>query len=100
DKLGVSAPKMAGGFGKIASSGFTFVKDKAVSFLKNMMADFTSSFKGEGGSKAVKKWVAQALAIKGMGSTYAKALETIAMKESGGNPNVVNTWDSNAKAGH
>ncbi|MCY8242189.1 phage tail tape measure protein [Bacillus haynesii] len=100
DKLGVSAPKMAGGFGKIASSGFTFVKDKAVSFLKNMMADFASSFKGEGGSKAVKKWVAQALAIKGMDSTYAKALETIAMKESGGNPNVVNTWDSNAKAGH
>ncbi|TWK37618.1 hypothetical protein CHCC20347_0561 [Bacillus paralicheniformis] len=91
---------MAGGFGKIASSGFTFIKDKAVSFLKNMMADFASSFKGEGGSKAVKKWVAQALAIKGMDSTYAKALETIAMKESGGNPNVVNTWDSNAKAGH
>ncbi|ODS09662.1 Phage-like element PBSX protein XkdO [Bacillus velezensis] len=55
---------------------------------------------GEGGTAAVKKWVAQALKIKGLGSEFAGALEAIAMKESGGNPNVVNRWDSNWKAGH
>jgi hypothetical protein len=34
------------------------------------------------------------------GANWAKGLTTIAMKESGGNPNSVNRWDSNAKAGH
>ncbi|BBP87490.1 hypothetical protein BsIDN1_11080 [Bacillus safensis] len=55
---------------------------------------------GGGGSAAVKKWVAQAISIKGISPSYAGALQTIAMKESGGNPNVVNRWDSNWKAGH
>ncbi|MEK3801767.1 transglycosylase SLT domain-containing protein [Bacillus sp. FSL K6-1234] len=99
EKMGVSAPSMAGSFGDIAKGAFNFVKDKAVGFVKGKMSSYAESFSG-GGSKAVKKWVAQALSIKGLGSEYAGALETIAMKESGGNPNVVNNWDSNAKAGH
>ncbi|MBU8609400.1 hypothetical protein MKY83_13335 [Bacillus sp. FSL M8-0266] len=44
--------------------------------------------KGVGGSAAVKKWVAQAISITGISPSYAKALETIAMKESNGNPTV------------
>ncbi|MBO3634444.1 transglycosylase SLT domain-containing protein [Bacillus subtilis] len=99
EKMGVSAPSMAGSFGDLAKGAFNFVKDKAVGFVKGKMSSYAESFSG-GGSKAVKKWVAQALSIKGLGSEYAGALETIAMKESGGNPNVVNNWDSNAKAGH
>ncbi|WEY89774.1 transglycosylase SLT domain-containing protein [Bacillus subtilis] len=99
EKMGVSAPSMAGSFGDIAKGAFNFVKDKAVGFVKGKMSSYAESF-SSGGSKAVKKWVAQALSIKGLGSEYAGALETIAMKESGGNPNVVNNWDSNAKAGH
>ncbi|WP_063335561.1 transglycosylase SLT domain-containing protein [Bacillus subtilis] len=99
EKMGVSAPSMAGSFGDLAKGAFNFVKDKAVGFVKGKMSNYAESFSG-GGSKAVKKWVAQALSIKGLGSEYAGALETIAMKESGGNPNVVNNWDSNAKAGH
>ncbi|WP_041351402.1 transglycosylase SLT domain-containing protein [Bacillus subtilis] len=99
EKMGISAPSMAGSFGDIAKGAFNFVKDKAVGFVKGKMSSYAESFSG-GGSKAVKKWVAQALSIKGLGSEYAGALETIAMKESGGNPNVVNNWDSNAKAGH
>ncbi|PAE61133.1 hypothetical protein CHH88_04505 [Bacillus subtilis] len=99
EKMGVSAPSMAGSFGDLAKGAFNFVKDKAVGFVKDKMSSYSASFSG-GGSKAVKKWVAQALSIKGLGSEYAGALETIAMKESGGNPNVVNNWDSNAKAGH
>ncbi|MFP3453411.1 phage tail tape measure protein [Bacillus sp. SIMBA_154] len=99
EKLGVSAPSMAGGFGQIVKGSFTFIKDKAISFIKNKIKDF-SFIPGEGGSAAVKKWVAQAIAIKGTSPSFSKALETIAMRESGGNPTVVNNWDSNAKAGH
>ncbi|MEN4813409.1 transglycosylase SLT domain-containing protein [Bacillus velezensis] len=99
EKMGVSAPSMAGSFGDLAKGAFNFVKDKAVGFVKGKMSSYSASFSG-GGSKAVKKWVAQALSIKHLGPEYAGALETIAMKESGGNPNVVNNWDSNAKAGH
>ncbi|MBY8913314.1 tape measure protein [Bacillus sp. YC2] len=99
EKMGVSAPSMPGSFGDMAKGAFTFIKDKAVGFVKGKMASYAESFSG-GGSKAVKKWVAQALSIKGLGPQFAGALETIAMKESGGNPNVVNNWDSNAKAGH
>ncbi|UUT26302.1 transglycosylase SLT domain-containing protein [Bacillus velezensis] len=99
EKMGVSAPSMAGSFGDLAKGAFNFVKDKAVGFVKGKMSSYSAGFSG-GGSKAVKKWVAQALSIKRLGPEYAGALETIAMKESGGNPNVVNNWDSNAKAGH
>ncbi|MGE1076816.1 transglycosylase SLT domain-containing protein [Bacillus subtilis] len=99
EKMGVSAPSMSGSFGDLAKGAFNFVKDKAVGFVKGKMSSYAESFSG-GGSKSVKKWVAQALSIKGLGSEYAGALETIAMKESGGNPNVVNRWDSNWKAGH
>ncbi|MEC1257655.1 transglycosylase SLT domain-containing protein [Bacillus subtilis] len=99
ENMGVKAPSMSGSFGDLAKGAFNFVKDKAVGFVKGKMSSYAESFSG-GGSKAVKKWVAQALSIKGLGSEYAGALETIAMKESGGNPNVVNRWDSNWKAGH
>ncbi|AJK64946.1 putative phage tail tape measure protein [Bacillus amyloliquefaciens KHG19] len=99
EKMGVTAPTMPGVFGDFAKGAFSFIKNKAVGFIKGKMSSYAGSFSG-GGSKAVKKWVAQALNIKGLGPEYAGALETIAMKESGGNPNVVNNWDSNAKAGH
>ncbi|MCY7785266.1 transglycosylase SLT domain-containing protein [Bacillus inaquosorum] len=99
ENMGVKAPSMSGSFGDLAKGAFNFVKDKAVGFVKGKMSSYAESFSG-GGSKSVKKWVAQALSIKGLGSEYAGALETIAMKESGGNPNVVNRWDSNWKAGH
>ncbi|MFJ5965537.1 phage tail tape measure protein [Bacillus sp. NPDC093026] len=79
------------------------IKKGALGFLTKSLGDFGGvggSFKGVGGSAAVKKWVAQAISITGISPSYAKALETIAMKESSGNPTLVNRWDSNWKAGH
>ncbi|PRS65065.1 phage tail tape measure protein [Bacillus pumilus] len=79
------------------------IQKGALGFLTKSLGDFGGdggAFKGVGGSAAVKKWVAQAISIKGISPSYAGALQTIAMKESGGKPNVVNNWDSNAKAGH
>lgn len=99
EKFGGKVPTLAGGFGDIAKGLFTKVKDSVMSWGKKKIESFGGMF-GGGGSAAVKKWVAQAISIKGISPSYAGALQTIAMKESGGNPNVVNRWDSNWKAGH
>ncbi|QEO61602.1 transglycosylase SLT domain-containing protein [Bacillus altitudinis] len=99
EMFGGKVPTLAGGFGDIAKGLFTKVKDGVMSWGKKKIESFGGMF-GGGGSAAVKKWVAQAISIKGISPSYAGALQTIAMKESGGNPNVVNRWDSNWKAGH
>ncbi|MEK5006601.1 tape measure protein [Bacillus sp. FSL K6-3312] len=99
EMFGGKVPSLAGGFGDIAKGLFTKVKDGAMSWGKKKIESFGGMF-GGGGSAAVKKWVAQAISIKGISPSYAGALQTVAMKESGGNPNVVNRWDSNWKAGH
>lgn len=40
------------------------------------------------------------MAITGTPMSFLPMLQNIAMHESGGNPNSINLWDSNAKAGH
>lgn len=48
----------------------------------------------------VNSWIAKAMSIAGVkGANWQTGLRTIAMGESGGNPNAVNDWDSNARAG-
>jgi hypothetical protein len=44
-------------------------------------------------------WIAQALQIMGLPQSLAPGVKRIIMNESGGNPNAVNTWDSNARRG-
>lgn len=53
---------------------------------------------GVGGG--LDNWLMQALAITGQGMNNLSALRYIAMMESGGDPNAINLWDSNAAAGH
>lgn len=50
----------------------------------------------EGG---VDGWIAEALDHMGLPQSYAEGLKQIIMKESNGNPDAVNDWDSNALAG-
>lgn len=51
-----------------------------------------------GGS--VTTWIRKAMAIAGVkGTNWFSGLKTIAYGESEGNPNAVNGWDSNARAG-
>jgi len=52
------------------------------------------------GPGRLKAWVAQALTIMGLPDALLPGVVSMAMHESGGNPNAVNRWDSNAKAGH
>jgi SLT domain-containing protein len=40
------------------------------------------------------------MALTGAPSSWLGALSTLVQHESGGNPNAINLWDSNAKAGH
>ncbi|MGQ8940931.1 transglycosylase SLT domain-containing protein, partial [Bacillus licheniformis] len=75
------------------------LKNGAAQFLKGVMPE-PSTFKGTGGTKAVNQWVTEAVGIAGVPLSWIPGLVTIAMKESGGNPNAINLWDSNAKAGH
>lgn len=54
--------------------------------------------KKQGGS--VRSWIKKAMAIAGVkGDNWANGLYTVAMGESTGDPNKVNNWDSNARAG-
>lgn len=53
-----------------------------------------------GGSGDVASWIMQALAITGQSMDYLDELMYIAQMESGGDPNAINLWDSNAAAGH
>ncbi|WP_041336193.1 phage tail tape measure protein [Bacillus subtilis] len=80
------------------------LKNGASEFLKSILPDagiFTAeSYKGATGSAEVQKWVTEAVGIAGVPFSWVPGLITIAMQESGGNPNAINLWDSNAKAGH
>lgn len=48
----------------------------------------------------VNKWVNTALKVLGLGPEYKAGIEQMIQHESGGNPNAINRWDSNAQAGH
>jgi SLT domain-containing protein/phage-related protein len=58
---------------------------------------FGGAFGGASGN--VKAWIQQAIAATGVPRSWASSLETIAMKESNGNPRAYNGWDINAKRG-
>jgi hypothetical protein len=52
-----------------------------------------------GNSHSLDGWIAKALGIMGLPQALAPGVKKIIMHESGGNPNAINNWDSNAKAG-
>ncbi|MDN5917507.1 MAG: transglycosylase SLT domain-containing protein [Pseudonocardia sp.] len=45
-------------------------------------------------------WIAEALDHMGMSQSYATGLKRIILKESNGDPDAINNWDSNAAAGN
>jgi hypothetical protein len=47
----------------------------------------------------VDGWIAQALQILELPQSLAPSVKKIVMKESGGNPRAINSWDSNARRG-
>lgn len=100
EQLGIKVPDLAGVFKNIGSGAFSFLKDKALGFLKGKMAGL-GNFKGGAAAPAqVKSWIMAAMQATGVSPEWLGALTSLAMKESGGNPRAINLWDSNAKAGH
>lgn len=45
-------------------------------------------------------WINEALRVLKLDGSYANGVNNMIQRESGGNPNAINNWDSNAKAGH
>jgi SLT domain-containing protein len=93
------------GMPDIASGMFNKVKDWALTFIDKILPKFDFSGSGGGGTPVsipgnVQSWIAQAMVLTGAPASWAGALGTIAIHESGGNPNSINLWDSNALAGH
>jgi TP901 family phage tail tape measure protein len=65
------------------------------SFVKNWVGSMMQGATGE-----LSQWIAIAMALTGVPSTWFAPLSTIIQHESGGNPLSINLWDSNAAAGH
>lgn len=100
EQFGVVAPTLSGVFNDVSQGTFKLVKEKAVEFVKEKMAGFGDwSGGGSAASGDVTKWLTAAINITGVPMSWLGPLQTMAMKESGGNPRAINLWDSNAKRG-
>lgn len=79
-------------------------RNEAMKFIKGKDDAAKASGGGSGspykGGGNLAKWIAAALAITHTPASWGGPLGTLVMRESGGNPNAINNWDSNAKAGH
>jgi len=52
-----------------------------------------------GNNHSLDGWISKALGLMGLPQALSKGVKAIIMHESGGNPNAINNWDSNAMRG-
>nr|WP_214289342.1 transglycosylase SLT domain-containing protein [Bacillus subtilis] len=70
-------------------------------FAEKQAGSLAAAYSGMGAMGGnVKQWIMAALMATKTPVSWLPGLMTIAQHESGGNPNAINLWDSNAKAGH
>jgi len=81
------------GVGALISKSVDGIIDK----VWNMIG---SAFSGGPASGELDQWIKLAMGIAGVGADWYGPLLTLIMRESGGNPNAINLWDSNAQAGY
>ncbi len=77
--------------------------DKAVDAAKNLVGAGEHTSAVAAGGSGVERWrglVNQALTMLGQPTSWADTVLRRMNQESGGNPNAINNWDSNARAGH
>lgn len=79
-------------------SPLSMIGEMATSMIKNLWDGWFGSL-GSSSNGYVRNWIAKAVALTGVPSSWIGPLSTIAMKESGGNPKAINLWDINAKSG-
>lgn len=80
--------------------------ERAVQALDAAVARDVRTFKGvgtpyqaEAQGDQVDRWIAEALGLMGLPMSLAPGVRNIVMKESNGDPNAINLWDSNARKG-
>jgi phage-related protein len=101
--LHIGAPSLPGALNDMSAGILSKLKDTAVDWIGKHMPSFNFGG-GSGGSPVnvpgnVQSWITAAMAATGVPGNWAGALATIAMNESGGNPNAENDWDINALNG-
>ncbi|MBR8692340.1 phage portal protein [Bacillus velezensis] len=70
-------------------------------YAEKQAGSLAAAFSGMGAAGgSVKEWLLAAMKATNTPISWLPGLMTIAQHESGGNPNSINLWDSNAKAGH
>lgn len=104
---GISGGQFGQMVGRLPVSAATALVDKVKSMASDLTAKWTS--KSESGQYhgsvggGVERWrslVLQVLKELGQPASWADTVLRRMNQESGGNPNAINNWDSNAKAGH
>jgi len=89
--------------GKLTGDLYAALKGPAQQLQKSALEQAVLSQSVGAVGKGVERWrgvVLQALAMMGQPASLADTTLRRMNQESGGNPNAINLWDSNAKAGH
>ncbi|MER6351249.1 phage tail tape measure protein [Streptomyces sp. NPDC001634] len=93
-----SMPGAGTGFGKLMSGGVKSIESHLLDFFGKK--DKTAAIAAPGNvSGSLVQWITAAIRATGAPMSWLNGLEVIVMHESGGNPNAINNWDSNAAAG-
>jgi hypothetical protein len=99
-----SVPSLkSGSFNEEAGAVMNYTRNAVAAFIEARRSAALPTAGGGGGPAPpgqLADWINQAIAITGVPASWAHGLYIIAMGETGGNPNDVNNWDSNAKAGN
>ncbi|MEU1309511.1 transglycosylase SLT domain-containing protein [Streptomyces cinnamoneus] len=95
-------PMGSGQWAQTAKGVPTSALEKMTAFLKHDDKEYMDSIASQIGNVpgALKSWIAAALAITKTPASWAGPLSVLVMRESGGNPNAMNAWDSNAAQGY
>lgn len=73
--------------------------DRAAAYQEAVLLNRLGRPYQAGNNHSLDGWIEKALGLMGLPQALAPGVKSIIMHESGGNPNAINTWDSNAAAG-
>jgi Transglycosylase SLT domain len=104
--VGVNVQAVTPGYKTVESALMASVTKLAAAFAKAAQAAQAAAGGGPGGpggGSGVARWagvILQALSLIGQPASWLNTVERRMNQESGGNPTIVNKWDSNWLAGH